>query len=150
MIKTYGLTHIALAVRDSDESLRFYEQLFGLQEYFRDEISIHARNPNGHEIVTFVRDPLNAGRPGGVLHFGFRLPTAQDMDGAVHEIEQAGGRFSGAGSSLLDFRFSSLQIRTDTKSRFGLSEDRRPEGDATTAARTVPAAPRARTRRQPR
>ena len=105
MIKTYGLTHIALAVRDPDESLRFYERLFGLQEYFRDQTAIHARNPKGHEIVTFVRDPSCAGRPGGVLHFGFRLQSADDFDGAVHEIEQAGGQILRRGEFAPGFPF---------------------------------------------
>ncbi len=31
MVKTYGLTHISLAVRDAERSLRFYEQVFGVQ-----------------------------------------------------------------------------------------------------------------------
>lgn len=32
MVKTHGLTHIALKVRDPERSLRFYEQLFGVRE----------------------------------------------------------------------------------------------------------------------
>jgi catechol 2,3-dioxygenase len=105
MIKTYGLTHIALAVRDPDESLRFYKQVFGLQEYFRDQSSVHVRNPNGHEIVTFVRDPLTAGRPGGVLHFGFRLHTPEGIDGAVDEIKAAGGKILRRGEFAPGFPF---------------------------------------------
>ena len=36
MIKTEGLTHIQLVVSDLDRSLRFYEQVFGMEEMFRD------------------------------------------------------------------------------------------------------------------
>ncbi len=32
MIKTEGLTHIQLVVADLDRSLRFYKQVFGMEE----------------------------------------------------------------------------------------------------------------------
>jgi catechol 2,3-dioxygenase-like lactoylglutathione lyase family enzyme len=92
MINSYGLTHIALAVRDPDKSLRFYAQAFGMEEYFRDASSVHVRRPTGHEIITFVRDSVLAGRSGGVLHFGFRLHAPEDIDSAAGEIEKAGGK----------------------------------------------------------
>ena len=30
MVRTHGLTHIALAVRDAERSLAFYQRLFGM------------------------------------------------------------------------------------------------------------------------
>ncbi len=36
MVKTHGLTHIALKVADPDRALRFYRAAFGVEEYFRD------------------------------------------------------------------------------------------------------------------
>jgi catechol 2,3-dioxygenase-like lactoylglutathione lyase family enzyme len=39
MVKTYGLTHIALSVRDLDKTLRFYTHVFGVEEYSRAEAS---------------------------------------------------------------------------------------------------------------
>ncbi|MBX9721207.1 MAG: VOC family protein, partial [Candidatus Obscuribacterales bacterium] len=35
VIKTYGLTHIQLSVRDLETSMRFYQQLLGMKELFR-------------------------------------------------------------------------------------------------------------------
>ena len=35
MVHTYGLTHINLVVRDVARSLRFYGQVFGVEEYGR-------------------------------------------------------------------------------------------------------------------
>ena len=35
MVRTYGLTHINLVVRDVERSLRFYGQVFGMEEYGR-------------------------------------------------------------------------------------------------------------------
>ena len=45
MIRTHGLTHLNLEVADPDRSLKFYEQLFGVKEYFRDENSIQVLGP---------------------------------------------------------------------------------------------------------
>lgn len=45
MIKTHGLTHISLAVRDPNRSLSFYEKVFGVEEYYRDENSIQVWDP---------------------------------------------------------------------------------------------------------
>jgi catechol 2,3-dioxygenase-like lactoylglutathione lyase family enzyme len=47
MVQTYGLTHINLAVRDIARALRFYEQVFGLQEYGRGDGLVHAQAPGG-------------------------------------------------------------------------------------------------------
>ena len=35
MVKTYGLTHIALAVSDASRSSRFYQKVFGAVETYR-------------------------------------------------------------------------------------------------------------------
>ena len=91
MVKTHGLTHLALAVRDPERSLRFYTQVFGVQEYFRDEKSIQVKGPGDWDIIAFERDPSGAGRVGGIRHFGFRLVDPKEIDTAVREVERAGG-----------------------------------------------------------
>jgi len=92
MVKTFGLTHISLAVQDPDRSLRFYETVFGAREYYRDEDSIQAQTPGSHDVLAFERNPAAAGQAGGIAHFGFRLVDAADIDRAVEDAEQAGGR----------------------------------------------------------
>jgi catechol 2,3-dioxygenase-like lactoylglutathione lyase family enzyme len=37
MVQTYGLTHIALAVRDAQKSLAFYQQVFGAVAVYQGE-----------------------------------------------------------------------------------------------------------------
>ena len=92
MVRTYGLTHINLAVRDTNRALRFYEQVFGLREYGRGDGLVHTRAPGRHDILTFVEDPATAGIVGGVAQFGFRLVDPDDINRAVAEVERAGGR----------------------------------------------------------
>jgi len=42
MIRSYGLIHIGLAVRDAERSFRFYEQVLGLREMYREAGTIDA------------------------------------------------------------------------------------------------------------
>jgi metallothiol transferase len=92
MFKTYGLTHLALAVRDVERSLHFYQQVFGVEDYFREGGRIYVRTPGCHDVITFDQNASAAGTTGGVIHFGFRLQLPSDIDQAVQEVERAGGK----------------------------------------------------------
>jgi catechol 2,3-dioxygenase-like lactoylglutathione lyase family enzyme len=92
MVPTYGLTHINLAVRDTERSLRFYEQVFGLREYGRGDCLVHIQAAGRHDILTFTEDATTAGLAGGIAHFGFRLVNPEDIDRALAEVKRAGGR----------------------------------------------------------
>jgi catechol 2,3-dioxygenase-like lactoylglutathione lyase family enzyme len=91
MLNTHGLTHISLAVRDLDRTLRFYTQVFGVREYFRDATSVQVQGPGPHDIIAFEQSPETAGTVGGITHFGFRLLVPSDIDVAIAEVERAGG-----------------------------------------------------------
>ena len=91
MVKTYGLTHLALAVRDVERSLRFYQQVFGVEAYFREEGRIHVKTPGCHDVITFDQHAPSPGTGSGIAHFGFRLQSPDDIDEAVREVERAGG-----------------------------------------------------------
>jgi catechol 2,3-dioxygenase-like lactoylglutathione lyase family enzyme len=92
MVKTHGLTHVGLKVADPERSLRFYRDVFGVVEYFRDDSTIQAQGPGPFDVLAFEREPDRAGKPGGIEHFGFRLTDPADIDLAVREVERAGGR----------------------------------------------------------
>lgn len=92
MVRTYGLTHINLVVRDVERSLRFYGQVFGVEEYGRTEGLVHTRTPGCQDVITFDEHSSGAGDSGGIPHFGFRLVSAGDIDAAVEEVERAGGK----------------------------------------------------------
>jgi catechol 2,3-dioxygenase-like lactoylglutathione lyase family enzyme len=105
MVKTHGLTHIALSVRDPERSLRFYSQVFGVKEYFRDESQIQAQGPGPPDVLAFEKTDSGAGVAGGISHFGFRLTTPSDIDLAVAEVERAGGRVLRRGEFSPGFPF---------------------------------------------
>jgi catechol 2,3-dioxygenase-like lactoylglutathione lyase family enzyme len=92
MVRTYGLTHINLAVRDAKQSLHFYRQVFGVEEYGRGSGLVHARTPDCHDVITFDEHAPDAGESRGIVHFGFRLVSAGDIDAAVDQAERAGGK----------------------------------------------------------
>jgi catechol 2,3-dioxygenase-like lactoylglutathione lyase family enzyme len=97
MIKTHGLSHIALSVADPDRSLAFYRAVFGVREYFRDEATIQVLGPGRHDVIAFERRPERAGAAGGIIHFGFRLQRPEDIGAAVAAVEAAGGSVTSRG-----------------------------------------------------
>ncbi|TLZ77296.1 MAG: VOC family protein [Methanobacteriota archaeon] len=97
VIPTYGLTHIALAVRDPDKSFRFYEQVFGVQAVYREPGMIQVQTPGCHDVIVFERKRSHVGEMKGVSHFGFRLRDAKDIDAAVESVRRAGGKIVDTG-----------------------------------------------------
>jgi catechol 2,3-dioxygenase-like lactoylglutathione lyase family enzyme len=96
-IKTHGLSHVALSVSDPDRSLAFYKSVFGVREYFRSESTIQVLGPGPFDVLAFEKRPADAGVPGGIIHFGFRLIRPEDIDAAVLAVEGAGGAVTSRG-----------------------------------------------------
>jgi catechol 2,3-dioxygenase-like lactoylglutathione lyase family enzyme len=109
VIKTHGLTHISLAVRDPERALWFYQEVFGVREYHRDAESIQAQGPGSHDIIVFEKDIDMAGARGGVRHFGFRLVEPGDIDAAVEAVERAGGKVLRRGEFSPGFPFAYVE-----------------------------------------
>jgi catechol 2,3-dioxygenase-like lactoylglutathione lyase family enzyme len=97
MVKTHGLTHIALAVRDPERSLRFYQQVLGVVEVFREPGFIQAQTPGSRDVLVFEKKASQAGKSGGVAHFGFRLLDPADIAAAAREVEAGGGKILSQG-----------------------------------------------------
>ena len=91
-MKTHGLTHVALAVRDPQRSLRFYQAVLGVVPVYEDSNFVQAQTPGSRDVLVFERRPRRAGKAGGVTHFGFRLTRAADIDRAFAAIRAAGGK----------------------------------------------------------
>ena len=93
MVKSLGLTHLHLAVRDLERALKFYCGVFGMEVRFWDGPSMVFLNTPGSEDLVTLRQ-AEEGKPvgpEGVGHFGFRLRRKEDLDAAVQEVVKAGG-----------------------------------------------------------
>jgi catechol 2,3-dioxygenase-like lactoylglutathione lyase family enzyme len=113
MIRTQGLTHIHLVVRDLERSLRFYKGVFGMEERFRDGPDmVFLNTPGSQDLITLNADPGGArlaGVNGGVAHFGFRLAKSADLDAAIAEVEAAGGRLIRRGEHAPGVAFAYIE-----------------------------------------
>jgi catechol 2,3-dioxygenase-like lactoylglutathione lyase family enzyme len=98
MIKTYGLTHIALSVRDLNRAARFYQDVFGAVEVYRGEGFVQIQTPGTRDVIVFEeRGAEKAGTSGGIAHFGFRLTDPADVDAAARAVAAAGGAVKSQG-----------------------------------------------------
>jgi catechol 2,3-dioxygenase-like lactoylglutathione lyase family enzyme len=91
-VKTHGLTHVALAVRDPQRSAAFYQAILGVVPVYESADFVQVQTPGTRDVIVFERKPRNAGKRGGIAHFGFRLQKATDIDRALEAITAAGGK----------------------------------------------------------
>lgn len=91
MIKTLGLTHLALTVSDLERSFQFYHDVFGMLAVYREPHFLQAQTPGARDVLVLEEGTENVGRSGGIKHFGFRLTDPRDIDRTAKAIERAGG-----------------------------------------------------------
>jgi catechol 2,3-dioxygenase-like lactoylglutathione lyase family enzyme len=96
-VRTHGLTHVAIAVRDTQRSLRFYRAVLGVVPVYEAEDFVQAQTPGSRDVLVFERRPRRAGRIGGIVHFGFRLRRPSDIERARSAILAAGGKIHDTG-----------------------------------------------------
>jgi catechol 2,3-dioxygenase-like lactoylglutathione lyase family enzyme len=97
VVKTYGLTHVAVAVRDLDRTEAFYSSILGAKVVYRDAAFLQMQTPGSRDVLVFEKNARKAGKAGGVLHFGFRLTKARDIDAARTAVKAAGGKIASTG-----------------------------------------------------
>jgi catechol 2,3-dioxygenase-like lactoylglutathione lyase family enzyme len=90
-VKTYGLTHVALAVRDVDRASAFYRSVFGPVEVYRQEGFVQLQTPGARDVIVLEQTSRRAGKSGGIAHFGFRLQNPKDIGAAACAVKMAGG-----------------------------------------------------------
>lgn len=96
MIRTYGLTHIALPVKDVHRTALFYEKVFGARTMYRHPGFIQVQTPGSHDILVF-EEGTPPGRAAN-LHFGFRLIEPANPDELADIVRAAGGEIKDKGS----------------------------------------------------
>src|SRR5438093_3408757 len=93
MVEISGINHLHLVVSDLERSRRFYEGAFGLREVFRVGKRLVFIGPPSGAILALQDGPADTAGVGGILHFGFARAESSDLDLAIKEIQQAGGKF---------------------------------------------------------
>jgi predicted enzyme related to lactoylglutathione lyase len=89
--KTYGLTHLAIAVRDLNLTLKFYQEVFDMEAMYIQDDMIQLTTPGCHDIIVFEKKTGEIGNTGGIAHFGFRLRDPKDIEEVNDRIVKAGG-----------------------------------------------------------
>lgn len=90
--KTYGLSHLAIAVADIQRTMRFYQQVFDMQTMYYEDTFIQLTTPGCNDIIVFEENKNSTiENTNGIDHFGFRLRDAKDIDEIVDRIITAGG-----------------------------------------------------------
>jgi catechol 2,3-dioxygenase-like lactoylglutathione lyase family enzyme len=84
------LTHVALAVRDPQRSLRFYEAVLGMVPVYDQGDFVQAQTPGTRDVLVFERNARKAGKAGGVVHFGFRLQSNTPVHERATETRKHG------------------------------------------------------------
>ena len=100
MIKTFGLTHIALPVKDVKRSSSFYKKIFGAKEMYSDANFIQVQTPGSKDIIVFVKKNRSTGKMMAGFHFGFRLPKPAGMKNIIQVIKKAGGKIKETGEFI--------------------------------------------------
>jgi catechol 2,3-dioxygenase-like lactoylglutathione lyase family enzyme len=90
-VKTRGLTHVALAVRDPQRSLQFYQAVLGVVPVYQQDDFVQVQTPGSWDVLVFERKPRDAGKTSGIIHFGFRLQRPADIERASTAVRAAGG-----------------------------------------------------------
>ena len=70
-VRTYGLTHLALAVRDPRRSFEFYRAILGVKRVSDDGAFVQAQTPGSRDVIVFEKNARAAGKRGGMVHSGF-------------------------------------------------------------------------------
>jgi len=99
MIKTLGLTHIALPVKDVKRSSSFYKKVFGVKEMYSEPNFIQVQTPGSKDIIVFVKKRSFV-KPKPGFHFGFRLPKPSGIKNIIQVIKKAGGKIKETGEFI--------------------------------------------------
>lgn len=100
MIKTLGLTHIALPVKDVKRSSSFYKKVFGAKEMYHAADFIQVQTPGSKDIIVFVKKNKSSGKIIPGFHFGFRLPKPSGIKNIIQVIKKAGGKIKETGEFI--------------------------------------------------
>lgn len=89
---TYGLTHIAVRVKDLEMTKKFYCDVFDMEVMYDEESFVQLTTKGSNDILVFERaGDLAIGNGGGIIHYGFRLTDPAHIEHIAGRIVKAGG-----------------------------------------------------------
>ncbi len=98
---TYGLTHLSLAVKDINRTLKFYQKVFDMEVMYRKEDFLQLCTPGRNDILVFEeKSDVPIGDSGGIAHFGFRLVDPKDIGIIESKVIEAGGTIANQGEFI--------------------------------------------------
>lgn len=109
MIKTCGLTHLHLMVKDIHRSLEFYQRVFGMNvKFWAGEGLVFLNTPGSNDLIALHQAQADqpTGASGGITHFGFQLENRADLESAISEVVAAGGALKKRGEFTPGFPFA--------------------------------------------
>jgi catechol 2,3-dioxygenase-like lactoylglutathione lyase family enzyme len=96
-VPTFGLTHMALAVRDVQRAAKFYRSVIGSKVVYDEPDFVQLQTPGSRDVLVLERNAKRAGKSGGHLHFGFRLQDPEAIQAARRAVVKAGGKILSEG-----------------------------------------------------
>ena len=87
MITTNGLNHLALPVRDPQQSARFYADLFNMEITFSSPDVAFLKTVGSRDMIALNRSEVEMVSSRETMHFGFWVDPEQ-FDEAVRTIEE--------------------------------------------------------------
>ena len=94
---TFGLTHLAVGVKDLNVTRTFYQQVFDMEVMYEQDTFLQLTTPGTNDILVFEKNPDADGSSGGIVHFGFRLRAADAIGAMEQKIRDAGGIITSKG-----------------------------------------------------
>jgi catechol 2,3-dioxygenase-like lactoylglutathione lyase family enzyme len=89
MIKTNGLNHIALQVKDPERTAQFYTDLFNMEITRSTPDMIFLKTVGSTDMMTLNRSEADVTAEQGMVHFGFIVEPIQ-FDAALDTIQAKG------------------------------------------------------------
>jgi catechol-2,3-dioxygenase len=87
---TYGLTHLAVGVKNLKTTLQFYQVVFDMKVMYHESKMLQLTTPGTNDILVFEeKEGGNIGTSGGIAHFGFRLKTPVDITAIRERVIRA-------------------------------------------------------------
>jgi catechol 2,3-dioxygenase-like lactoylglutathione lyase family enzyme len=99
---TYGLTHLAISVKDLERTRLFYTSVFDMEVMYHEKDMIQLTTPGCNDILVFQQDlDGTTGNSGGIAHFGFRLKYPDDIKIMRQKVVEAGGTIRDEGEFVV-------------------------------------------------